>query len=83
MAATIIVFAAFDYPIALVAMLLTVFGDLAAALIGIKFGSLYLYKDKTMEGSLAGLGMNLLIGFILLPVYPVIFIRHGACRQFC
>ena len=81
-AATIIVFAAFDYPIALVAMLLTVFGDLAAALIGIKFGSVYLYKDKTMEGSLAGLGMNLLIGFILLPAYPVIFISMALVASF-
>ncbi len=73
-AATIIVFAAFDYPIALAALLLTVFGDLAAALIGIKFGNIYLYKDKTLEGSLAGLGMNLLIGFLLLPAYPAVFI---------
>ncbi len=73
-AATIIVFAAFDYPIAVTALLLTVFGDLAAALVGIKFGKTYLYKDKTLEGTLAGFTMNCLVGFLFLPAYPLIFI---------
>ena len=73
-AATIIVFAAFDYPIAVTAMLLTVFGDLAAALVGIKFGRYLLYKRKTLEGTLAGFGMNCLVGYLCLPAYPVIFL---------
>ncbi len=73
-AATIIVFAAFDYPIAVSALVLTVFGDLAAALIGIKFGSTFLYKDKTLEGTLAGFTMNCLIGYLFLPAYPMIFL---------
>ena len=71
--ATIIVFAAFDYPIALTALLLTVFGDLAAALVGIKFGRHFLYKDKTLEGFLSGLCMNCFIGYLMLPGYPIIF----------
>lgn len=72
--ATIIVFAAFDYPIAVTALLLTVFGDLAAALVGIKFGRHYLYKDKTLEGLLAGLTINCIIGYLFLPSYPLIFL---------
>lgn len=72
--ATIIVFAAFDYPIAVTALLLTVFGDLAAALVGIKFGRHYLYKDKTLEGLLAGFTMNCVVGYLFLPSYPLIFL---------
>ncbi len=73
-AATIIVFAAFDYPIAVTALLLTVFGDLAAALVGIKFGTIFLHKDKTLQGLLAGFTMNCVIGYLFLPDYPLIFI---------
>ena len=73
-AATIIVFAAFDYPIAVTAMLLTIFGDLAAALVGIKFGRTILYKSKTLEGLLAGFAMNCLVGYLFLPAYPLIFL---------
>ncbi len=76
--ATIIVFAAFDYPIAVLALLLTVFGDLASALIGIKFGRTFLYREKTLEGFLAGLGMNLLVGYFLLPSYPVVYLSMAA-----
>lgn len=73
-AATIIVFGAFDYSIAMLALLLTVFGDLASALVGIKFGKHKLFKKKTWEGFLAGLTMNLLVGFIFLPEFPLVFI---------
>jgi phytol kinase len=73
-AATIIVFAVFDYSIALNALLLTVFGDLASALIGIKFGKRKLFRQKTLEGFLAGLLMNLMVGFLVMPDYPAIYI---------
>lgn len=73
-AATIIVFGAFDYSIALLSLLLTVFGDLASALIGIKFGKHKLYRKKTWEGFLAGFLMNLLVGSLVLPEYPAIYI---------
>ncbi len=73
-AATIIVFATFDYPIAVTALLLTVFGDLASALIGIKFGRHKVYKKKTLEGFLAGLAINFLVGYLFLPAYPAIFL---------
>jgi len=72
--ATIIAFAVFDYGIALVALLLTVFGDLASALVGIKWGKHKLFRNKTVEGFLAGLLMNLLVGVLFLGNFPLIFI---------
>lgn len=73
-AATIIVFAVFDYGIALLALLLTVFGDLASALIGIKFGKHKIFRKKTLEGFLAGLVMNLFVGSLVLSEYPAIYV---------
>lgn len=66
-AATIICFSAFDYQIALVALLMTVFGDLASALIGIKFGRHRVFKQKTFEGFIAGFMVNALVGYLFLP----------------
>lgn len=66
-ASTIICFAAFDYPIALLALLLTVFGDLMSALVGIRFGKTRIYKKKTLEGFVAGVITNILIGHLVIP----------------
>ncbi len=66
-ASTIICFAAFDYPIALLAMLLTVFGDLMSALVGIIAGRTRIYRRKTLEGFLAGLLTNMLVGYAVMP----------------
>lgn len=71
-AATIIVFAVFDYPVALLALLLTVFGDMMSALVGIKFGKHRIFRHKTLEGLLAGLVTNLVVGFLILPDFPAI-----------
>lgn len=73
-AATIIVFAVFDYPIALTALLLTVFGDMASAMIGIKFGKHKIFHRKSLEGFLAGLVINLFVGALVLPAYPIIYV---------
>ena len=73
-AATIIVFAVFDYTIALTALLLTVCGDLASALVGIKFGAHKIFRQKTLEGFLAGLVVNLAVGFLILPDFPAIYV---------
>jgi phytol kinase len=73
-AATIMAFSVFDYSIALVALLLTVFGDLAAALVGIKFGKIKIFRDKSLEGFLAGLVMNLVVGFLIMPDFPALYI---------
>ena len=72
--ATIIVFGAFDYPIAMLALLLTVFGDLASALVGIKFGRHKMFKSKTWEGFFAGLAINVLVGYLFLPQFPIVFL---------
>ena len=81
-AATIIVFSAFDYSIAMLALLLTVFGDLVSALVGIKYGKHKLFKKKTWEGFLAGLAMNLLVGWLFLPEFPLVFIPMALVASF-
>jgi len=73
-AATIIVFAVFDYPVALLALLLTVFGDMVSALVGIKFGKHQIFRHKTLEGFLAGLVTNLAIGFLIMPDFPAVYV---------
>ena len=71
-AATIIVFAVFDYSIALTALLLTVCGDLASALVGIKYGKHKIFRQKTLEGFLAGLVINLAVAFLIMPDFPAV-----------
>jgi len=70
--AAIIVFAVFDFRIALAAILMAIFGDIAAALIGMKFGRTWLTKSKALEGILAELVVDLLIGFLILDSFIVI-----------
>lgn len=70
----IIAFSAFEYQIALLALLLTVFGDLAASLIGKALGTKKLFRDKTYIGALSGLFVNLLVGLIILTSLPQVFI---------
>jgi dolichol kinase len=72
--ATIIAFSVFDYPIALLALLLTVFGDLAAAIMGIAFGSKKIFRNKSYIGTFSGLIVNILIGLIIIPTYPQVFL---------
>lgn len=62
---TIIAFSAFDYSIALLALLYTVFGDMVAALVGMKFGQKKLFRQKTFAGFLAGLLTNFVVGFFI------------------
>lgn len=66
-ASTIICFAAFEYQVAMVAMLFAVFGDLMSALVGMRFGRTKVYKKKTLEGFLGGLLTNLLVGWLVMP----------------
>ena len=79
---TIIVFTVFDFKIALVALLLTVFGDLASAIIGIRFGKHRLKNGKSWEGLLGGFIINLLVAFIFLMDYPVIAVVMAAVASF-
>ena len=61
-------FAVFDFRIALTALLLTTFGDLAAALVGIGIGTHYLksFPDLNWEGILAEFIVDLIISFAIL-----------------
>jgi phytol kinase len=72
--ATIIAFASFNYAIAMLALLFAVFGDITSAIVGIKFGKHKIFRSKTLEGFLAGFAINLLVGFLILPAYPIVFI---------
>lgn len=62
---SIIALAVFDTRIALAAILMTTFGDIASSLIG-RFGMYHLTKFKTLEGVLSQFLVDFLIGFLLL-----------------
>ena len=70
----IMCFAVFDYWIAVLAMFMTVFGDLFAALIGKSFGRYKFYKNKTIIGTSAGLIANISVGFLVLPGLAILFL---------
>lgn len=66
LSATIISLAVFDHKIALAALLMTTFGDMMAALVGRRYGTTLIYKNKTWAGFLAEMGTNLVVGFFVL-----------------
>lgn len=70
LSATIISLAVFDNKIALAALLMTTFGDMIAALVGKHYGTSLIYRNKTWAGFFAELGMNLIVGFIVLVNLP-------------
>ncbi len=70
LSATVISLAVFDPKIALVALLMTTFGDMIAALIGKRYGTTLVYRNKTWAGFNAELVTNLLVGFIVLSKIP-------------
>jgi len=77
--ATIICLAVFDFRIAIAALLMTTFGDVAAALIGKKYGVTLIFRDKTAIGGLSELLVNLIVGFIVLSnVYIIITMAFTA-----
>jgi dolichol kinase len=73
-AATIIAVSVFDYPIAFLALMFTVFGDLTSSMAGIKFGKHKMFRNKSFEGFISGLAVNLLVGAFLMPGLPAIYI---------
>ena len=66
LSATIISLAVFDYKIALTALLMTTFGDMVAALVGKRYGTTLIYRNKTWAGFLAELATNVIVGFLVL-----------------
>jgi dolichol kinase len=87
---SIICLAIFDLRVAIAAIVMTTFGDLAAALIGKRFGKHWIkqLKKKAWEGVIAELIVDLIVGFLILrtsmwwfsgvgfgkPLWPVIIV---------
>ncbi|MFH1500507.1 MAG: diacylglycerol/polyprenol kinase family protein [archaeon] len=63
---TIIVLAVFDLDVAIAAILMTTFGDLAAALIGRRFGRTWITNHVALEGVLAQFVVDLIIGLLVV-----------------
>lgn len=79
LSAAIISLAVFDFRIALAAMLMAVFGDLAASIVGQKFGRALIFRNKTIGGCSAELIMNLIVGLIALNnIYLIIAMAFTA-----
>lgn len=70
--ATIVVFAVFDFRIALTALLLTVFGDLVSAIVGMQYGKRTIKNGKSWEGFGAGLITNIIVAIIFLWDFPLV-----------
>ena len=76
--AATICFAVFDYWIAFLAILMMVFGDIFAALVGKSLPSIKIYKEKSLAGTSAGFIANVLIGMLILPDFPWIVLPMAA-----
>ena len=70
----ILALAIFDFPIALAVILMTIFGDMAAAIFGIAFGKHWIKKlpDTAWEGVIAEFVVDLLIGYLIIGNWIVI-----------
>ena len=78
LSATLISLAVFNPSIALTALLMTTFGDMVAALVGKRYGATLIYRNKTWAGFLAEMGMNLIVGFVVLSgLFRGIFLAMG------
>ena len=66
LSATVISLAVFDPKIALAALLMTTFGDMTAALVGKRYGTTLIYRNKTWAGFIGELIVNIIVGFIIL-----------------
>lgn len=69
--AAIIVIAFFPKPIAILSLLCLGFGDVAACVVGIKFGKDELIPGKSLQGSLACFGVCALLTFGFLHIYQI------------
>ena len=66
LSASIISLAVFDKKIALAALLMTTFGDMIAAVIGKRYGTTLIYRNKTWAGFIAEIATNFIVGFLVL-----------------
>jgi phytol kinase len=75
----IIAISVFSKEVAIAAILMTTFGDAAAALFGKRFGKTWIpkLKNRAVEGCMAEFVVDLLIGFLFLNSWPVIIVMAG------
>ena len=71
LSATVICFAVFDTAIALAAILMTTFGDMAAAIVGTKYGTTILFRNKTLIGFVAELAANLIVAVAISLTFSI------------
>jgi len=64
--ATFVLILFFERGVALASLLFLILGDAASTLVGVNYGRIKLFKGKTLEGSLAFLAIDLLVGLLLL-----------------
>ncbi len=67
--AAVIALTVYSFQIALAALSMSIFSDGIAAIIGIKFGKHRIWNGKSIEGSIASLIVNLLIGYFILKAW--------------
>jgi dolichol kinase len=75
----LIAISAFSKEIAVAAILMTTFGDSAAALVGKRFGKTWIPKleNRAVEGCMAEFLVDLLIGFVFIDPWLVILVMAG------
>mgnify|MGYP001571705923 CR=1 FL=1 len=71
LSSTIIAFAVFDMAIAVAALLMTTFGDMAAAIAGKKYGTTILFKNKTVVGFASELVTNLIVTVLISLAFAI------------
>jgi dolichol kinase len=69
----------FGKEVATIALTVMLISDSAAALIGRSIGKVKIYKNKTLEGTLAFFCTAIVINLLFLPVYPFGWINVVAC----
>lgn len=69
----------FDKAVAAIALTVMLISDSAAALVGRSIGKIKIYKNKTLEGTLAFFGSALAINLLFWQVYPFTFASVLAC----
>jgi dolichol kinase len=76
LAGMLISLAMFEKYIAFTAICMMIFGDLAAGIVGSFFTGFRfrLWNYKTIPGTIAGLIVNLIVGFVLLQSIPLVFV---------
>ena len=74
--ATIIVFAVFEFNIAVTALLMIIFGDMTAALVGLGFGKHWIKNipRASWEGVIAEFVVNIIVGLLFLEHFIVVLI---------